>query len=170
LTLNASVYQGKFGGILMLPFLWLGIALMGNVWRIALATACVAGGAAWAQIAPEMPPYDKAYASVTDAGCDRVEAADFIRFKCNESGALWYFTREGQPAYPSYIVGPADEKLGLLLSGGGPVHSNSREAAQASWEARRKWLQDIAAVWQADTADGARPTKRDGGMLYRNDD
>lgn len=143
---------------------------MDHVRRVALATVCIAGcGAALAQTSTDMPPYEQAFTSVTNGGCERVEADDFIQFKCSESGALWYFSRENDPAYPSYAVGPADQKLGFPVSGGGPLRFSSREAAQASMKARRAWLKDIFATWQMDTSGTPPPKVRDGGKLYRNE-
>jgi hypothetical protein len=115
-------------------------------------------GAGWAQGSRISPPphYEDLLASVEQADCEKSEAADHLRFICGESRVVWYFTKEGEAAHPSYAVKPAWGMSNRMPTHGPQFGSgrardasaNARETFAARVEAFNDWQLRIDKVWR----------------------
>jgi hypothetical protein len=109
-------------------------------------------GAAWSQARQAAPSPEKALAAVIEAGCKRAEADSFIRFHCEEGQALWYFTREGRPEHPAYLVFH-DRQLdhsGLIIPDGELPQGRfgfGRGDSGSDHEAFKVWNKEVLKSW-----------------------
>ena len=126
--------------------------------------AVVICGAAWGQT--PKPTYEDALTAVTEGGCKRTEAERYIRYYCEQSEALFYFTHEGRPEHTGYFIGPAygfERNLSPMVGGYDGRGVASREAALERIKVYHEWTREMIAVWQED----ARRMKGDSGLrLY----
>jgi hypothetical protein len=140
----------------------------------ALAVIAAAGGAAWGQ-APQpdyprpLPNYDEALAAVTEAGCERKETANHIRFVCEEGEAVWYFTRGDRQEHPGYRVLPAYR----MVPNGGVASNLRRIDGFGRFESARErdayvaWMRVVLKDWSENAPRRFDKPKRDPrGKLY----
>jgi hypothetical protein len=141
----------------------------------ALAVAIAASGAAWGQTSFDPGPApDKLWEAVNSAGCERSETEAFVRFYCEEGGALWYFTHQGRPEHPAYQVMSVDDlpydRFVLIprdrRESGRQTTGFGRGGFGGNYETQSAWLRGIHDAWKEDVARLQLKPRRDRGKLY----
>ncbi|HEV7694450.1 MAG TPA: hypothetical protein VGO52_26675 [Hyphomonadaceae bacterium] len=116
-----------------------------------LGLAMLAGGA---QAQEPKPTYADVLEAVSHADCDKRDEARFMRFICRESGAVWYLTKEGEPAHPAYQVLPAWTRsneipnLQGMFRGGDDKPGETGDKVRIHMDAVRDWTREVLDAWR----------------------